>query len=144
MLLLPPLCLPLFLYHSAFSSVLCPFLSLPLFPSLLLSLTPNYLKQRYRLKFSKGFLWSTVPEGKGDLTGTGWNKWQADSACEPSHSQMDTDKGIKRIMEAYSTTTVVQQCGIWESRHHDCCCPQNASIFVWLARKLPEVISWHV
>lgn len=99
--------------------------SLPLFPSLLLSSTPDYVKQRYRLKFPKGFLWSTVPEGKGDLTGTGWNKWQADSACQPSASQMDTDQGIKRNMETYSTTTVVQQCGIWESRHHDCCRPQN-------------------
>ena len=36
---------------------------------------------------------------------------EADSAGEPSDTQMGTDQGIGKIMEIYSTTTVVRQRG---------------------------------
>lgn len=44
---------------------------------------------------------------------------------------MGIDQGIE-IMEIFSTTITVHQCGIWMFCHHDCCCPQTAWISVCL------------
>ncbi len=37
-----------------------------------------------------------------------------DFAGEPSDTRMDTDQGVKKIMEIFSTTTAVQQFLFWD------------------------------